>query len=85
VDFPIPFSPISPRTIPGEGTGRRNNLNVLGPKRWTHSPLSSSGTLTMDIALKGHFLTHIPQPVQRTSEITGLLFSNLIASTLLLT
>ena len=85
VDLPMPFCPINPSTIPGDGIGRRNNLNVFGPNLCTHSPLNSSGKLTIDIALNGHFLTHMPQPVQRISDIMGLLFSNLIASTLLLT
>jgi hypothetical protein len=39
----------------------------------------------MLMALKGHFLTHIPQPLQRVSAIMALLPSTLMASTLLRT
>jgi len=38
----------------------------------------------MDIALKGHFLTHMPHPVQRISDMIGLSSSNWMASMLLL-
>jgi hypothetical protein len=67
--------------MPGEGIGSLKSLNVFGPKRWLQSFSSSSGTLTMETALKGHFLTQIPHPVHRLSTITALLSSNRMAST----
>ena len=85
VVFPMPFCPTSPRTTPGEGMGRRNSLNVLGPNLWLHSASSSSAMLIMDRALKGHFLTQMPQPTQRDSTMTGMSPSNLMASILLRT
>jgi hypothetical protein len=39
----------------------------------------------MLMALKGHFLTHIPQPLQSVSDMTALFPSTLMASTLLRT
>jgi hypothetical protein len=39
----------------------------------------------MLIALKGHFLTHIPQPLQSVSAMMALVPSTRMASTLLLT
>src|SRR3989304_8909791 len=83
--LPMPFWPKSPSTPLGEGSGKRKSLNVLAPKRWLHSPSSSSGKLTTDKALKGHFRTHIPQPTQRDSTTMGLSPSNRIASILLRT
>jgi hypothetical protein len=85
VDFPIPFLPTSPSTFPEDGTGMRKSLKAFGPNLWLQSFCSSSGMLTIDIALYGHFFMQIPHPTQRTSEIMGLPASNLTASTLLLT
>jgi len=53
---------------------------VFCPKRWLHSFSNSSGRLTIEIALNGHFFMHIPHPVHRDSTITGLSFSNRMAS-----
>jgi hypothetical protein len=39
----------------------------------------------MEIALKGHFFTQMPQPLQSISEITAFLPSILMASTRLRT
>jgi len=39
----------------------------------------------MEMALNGHFLTHIPHPVQSDSTITGWFPSNRMASTLVRT
>jgi hypothetical protein len=39
----------------------------------------------MLIAWKGHFLTHMPHPLQSNSEITALFLSIFMASTLLRT
>ena len=39
----------------------------------------------MDIALKGHFLTQMPHPLQRVSEMMALSPSTLMASTRLRT
>jgi hypothetical protein len=39
----------------------------------------------MDMALKGHFFTHMPHPLQRVSDMIALLPSTLMASTLLRT
>ena len=87
VDFPVPFLPIRPVTRPGCGTGRRYSLNWFGPYRWLHSPSISSGRFTIEMALKGHFFTQMPQPVQRRSKIVALSepFSKIIASILDLT
>jgi hypothetical protein len=60
-------------------------LNVFSPKRWLQSFSNSSGRLTIDIALNGHFFTQIPHPVQSDSTITGFSFSNFMASMRLLT
>src|SRR5665648_486019 len=83
--LPIPFCPSKPSTVPGDGIGRRKSLKLLALKRWLQSFSSSSGKFTILMALKGHFLTHIPQPLQRVSAITALSPSTLIASTLLRT
>jgi len=69
----------------GEGVGSLKSLNVLGPKRWLQSFSNSSGRLTIEMALKGHFFTQMPHPVQRDSTITALSFSNLMTSILLRT
>jgi hypothetical protein len=81
----MPFWPIKPSTVPGEGMGKRKSLKLFSLKRWLQSFSSSSGRLTMLMALKGHFLTHIPQPLHRVSDMTALFPSTLMASTLLRT
>ncbi len=83
--LPIPFWPSKPKTVPGEGIGRRKSLKLFSPKRWLQSFSSSSGKLTMLIAWKGHFLTQMPHPLQSVSEIIALSPSTLIASTRLRT
>ena len=83
--FPIPFCPSKPKTVPGEGMGKRKSLKLLALKRWLQSFSSSSGKLTMLIALKGHFLTQIPHPLQSVSDMMALLPSTRIASTRLRT
>jgi hypothetical protein len=65
--------------------GKRKSLKLFSLKRWLQSFSSSSGRLTMLMALKGHFLTQIPQPLHSTSDMTALFPSTLMASTLLRT
>jgi hypothetical protein len=60
-------------------------LKVFSPKRWLQSFSNSSGKFTMLMALKGHFLTHMPHPLQSVSAMTALFPSTLIASTRLRT
>ena len=69
VDFPIPLIPTNPKTWPGLGTGRRWSLNAFLPYLWVVSLSIFFGTLMIFIAEKGHFLTQIPHPTQRISEI----------------
>jgi len=61
--------------------GNRKSLKAFGPKRWLQSFSSSSGKLTMLIALKGHFLTHMPQPLHSFSEMMILFSSKRLAYT----
>jgi hypothetical protein len=65
--------------------GKRKSLKLFSLNRWLQSFSSSLGKLTMLMALKGHFLTHIPQPLQSVSAMIALLPSTLMASTLLRT
>ncbi len=83
--LPIPFWPSRPSTVPGEGMGKRKSLNALAPNLWLQSFSNSSGRFTILIALNGHFLTHIPQPLQSFSLIMILFSSKRMASTLLRT
>jgi hypothetical protein len=85
VVFPMPFCPSKPSTVPGDGMGKRKSLKLFSVKRWLQSFSNSSGRLTTLIALKGHFLTQIPQPLHRDSDMTALFPSTLIASTRLRT
>ena len=83
--LPMPFCPKSPRTVPGDGMGSRKSLKLFSPKRWLQSFSSSSGRLTMFMALNGHFLTQIPHPLQSVSDMTALFPSTRMASTRLRT
>ena len=44
-------------------------MKLLGPYRWVVSFSRFLGRLMICTASKGHFLTQIPQPMQRSSEI----------------
>jgi hypothetical protein len=85
VVLPIPFCPSKPSTVPGDGMGKRKSLKLFSLNRWLQSFSNSSGKLTTVMALKGHFLTQIPQPLQSDSDMTALFPSTLIASTRLRT
>ena len=83
--FPIPFWPSKPKTVPWEGIGSLKSLKAFSPNLWLQSFSNSSGKFTIEMDLKGHFLTQMPHPLQSFSEIRILLSSNRIASTLLRT
>jgi hypothetical protein len=71
--------------VPGAGIGRRKSLKLFSLNLWLQSFSNSSGKLTMLIALNGHFLTQIPHPLQRASEMIALSPSTRMASIRLLT
>lgn len=70
--LPMPLVPTNPKTCPGLGVGNRWSLNEFGPKRCVCSLLRLVGKLMMVMALKGHFLMHIPQPMHNVSEMKAM-------------
>jgi len=64
----------------GDGVGSLKSLKVFGPKRWLQSLSNSFGRLTIEMAVNGHFFTHIPHPVHKDSTMTAFPPSNRMAS-----
>src|SRR5215208_3606605 len=67
----MPFLPSSPTTKPFFGVGSRYNLKELIPYWCILSEPNSLARFTITMASKGHFFTHMPQPVHKSSEITA--------------
>lgn len=59
-------------TWPGLGIGSRWSLKELGPNRCVVSLRKSFGRFIIEIASNGHFLTQMPQPMQRVSEMNAI-------------
>lgn len=76
VDFPIPFLPNSPRTLPSFGVGNPYKAKPFSPYRYTISFSSTEGRLIISIALNGHLLTQMAQPIQVVSSIVA--FSEIV-------
>lgn len=67
VVFPIPLVPTRPKILPFLGIGSLWSINQFSPYQWEICSGKSVGRLIILMASKGHFLTHMLQPIQRVS------------------